>query len=134
MDKKKRKKLVAKKLEMKRQKRVKKGAKEKAKTATYHKYPNGKNVHECMAEAGYTGDVRDYMVLVSDRMIDYQGSYNLVVKSGGKLSVGDDEIRVMHKKRLKNIIGEEAAKQFWHPTFGRLIDVKRGTKPSPKKG
>ncbi len=132
MDKKKREKIVAKKLEIRRQKRMKEEAKEKAKVATYHKYPNGKNVYECMVGAGYGGDVRDYMVLVGNRMIDYKGSYDMVL-SGGKVGVGDDEIRVVHKKLLKNIIGKTAALRFWHPTFGRLIDVKQGTKPKPKK-
>jgi len=133
MDKKKRKKLTAKKLEIRRQKRMKEEEKERAKTAVYHKYPNGKNVHECMVGAGYGGDVRDYMVLVGNRMVDYKGSYDMVLEGGGKVGVGDDEIRVMHKKRLKYIIGETAALRFWHPTFGRLIDVKQGTKPKPKK-
>lgn len=133
MDKKKREKIVAKKLEIRRKNRTKEEKKECAKTAVYHKYPNGKNVHECMVGAGYSGDVRDYMVLVGNRMIDYKGSYDIVFESGGKVGVGDDKIRVVHKKLLKNIIGKTAALRFWHPTFGRLIDVKQGTKPKPKK-
>lgn len=132
MDAKKRKKLVANKLRIRRERQRKAEAKEKSKTAIYLRYPNGKNIHELMTEAGFVGDVRDYMILVGDRMVDYKDSYAMVVKTGGKLSVGDDDIRVMHKKKLKNVIGEEAARRFWHPTIGRLVDTKPGTKPSKK--
>lgn len=127
MDKKKRKKNVAKKLEERRKRLLKERDKENKKTAIYNKWPNGKLIYDCMVDSGYKGDIRDYMILTGSRMVDYRGSYGMVAKDGATIGVGGKTV-IVHKGKLKNVIGEEAAKKFWHPCFGRLIDVKEGTK------
>lgn len=127
---------VAEKLEKRRKKLRAERDKEKQKFAAYNKWPNGKLIYEMMKSNGVRGDVRDYVVLTPKSMLDYRGSYNVVYKEvGGEFGIfkmGGD-VYLIHKRKLKNVIGEEASKKFWHPKIGRLVDVEEGTKPSVNK-
>lgn len=128
--------LVAEKLEKRRKKLRAERDKEKQKFAAYNKWPNGKLIYEMMKSNGVKGDVRDYIVLTPKSMLDYRGTYNVVYKETndefGIFKLGAN-VYLLHKKKLKNIIGEEASEKFWHPRFGRLIDVQEGTRPSADK-
>lgn len=109
-----------------RRKEVKERKKEneKKKKAFCGKWPNGKLMYDSMKEASLKGDVRDYMIVTRGNMLDYRGSYNLEDEADHIV----DDIKIIHKKYLKNIVGNEIAKNFWHPILGRLIDVEEGTK------
>lgn len=95
----------------------------------WSKYQNGREIFVLMKDNGIKGDVRDYMILTENMMIDYRSSYTVpVVSSDGRglLNFGA-ELKLVHKKNLYKLIGE-AAKRYWHPFLGRIVDVKEGTK------
>jgi predicted S18 family serine protease len=95
------------------------------------RYPNGKAIEDMMKQEKIKGDYRDYVMIFQDRITDYRGSYNIRTTNDEK--VGTERLVLMHKRNLRNIIGEEASRQFWHPQVGRVVDVPPATKPAKEK-
>ena len=104
---------------------------EKEQVPISSKYPNGKTIEKMMKDEGVKGDFKDYVIFFQDRIVDYKGAYN--VRTTDDEKVGTNSLALMHKRNLKNVIGEDAARQFWHPQFGRVVDIPPATKPSKKK-
>ena len=94
------------------------------------KYANGIMIHDLMKAHKVNGNFKDYVVIVGNRLIDYRRSFDITLDDEGTLGV--DGIALVHKRKLKNIIGEKAAAQLWHPIFGRIIDLPPATKPTQK--
>jgi hypothetical protein len=85
------------------------------------KYPNGQALLNAMNLSKIKGDVRDYVLITRTVMIDYRGSYKLNDRT-------DDRLVILHKRNLKNVIGEESAKRFWLEPYGRIVDIKEAKK------
>lgn len=107
----------------KKSKRIKKDEIDK-KEALASRYPNGKIIYKYIKETKAKGTFKEYMLIIGNRMLDYRDSYNVIIENRTE----SDNIYLLHKSKLKNLIGEEEALKFWHPKIGRLIDVKEGKK------
>jgi hypothetical protein len=107
----------------KKKKRIKKKVEDR-KEVLASRYPNGKLIYSFVKETKAKGSFKDYVLVTENRMIDYRDSYNIMIKN--KTEVGRKYL--VHKSKLKNLIGEALALKFWHPKFGRLVDVKEGKK------
>jgi transposase len=90
------------------------------------KTQNARHIVESMISTGIRGDYRDYVLMVGDQLIDWRKTMNVQAEDG--LPVRVEKPVLIHKSKLAKIIGVEAAKTFWHPTFGRLVDLPPGTK------
>lgn len=110
--------------EMKRQKQRFKARHGKPRSQIQQLTSNAKMICELMESEGVKGNYKDYVVIVRDQMMDWAGEYELKMKDGKR--VGSEEILLIHKRKLHNIIGDEAAKVFWHPRLGRLGAIKSG--------
>jgi hypothetical protein len=108
-------------------KKIKKRTEKRDKSEIYKKWPNGKLIYESMKNLKIKGDPRDFVIFNGDTILDYRGFYNVY------RDTNDTVVRIVHKKNLKKIIGEENAKRFWHPTFGRLVDIKVNKNVNKKK-
>lgn len=86
------------------------------------KTENGKLICKLMRNMGVKGNYKDYVLVTPTEIIDWQDKW--LVVSGDTF----DRPQLMHKKLLRHILGEDVAAQIWHPTIGRLVSVKRGTK------
>lgn len=82
--------------------------------------PNAKIIHNLMISEKVNGDFKDYVVLVGKRLVDWQGSYDMIREADGK-SVGVDGMALVHKSKLAPVIGDELAKHFWRPGIGRVF-------------
>jgi len=90
------------------------------------KTPNGKMILDIMTAHKVNGNFKDYVVIVGSRLVEYRRSYDIKLEDGKSLGVNG--ISLIHKSRLKNVIGDEAAAILWHPILGRAVDVPPATK------
>jgi len=88
------------------------------KKAAQHKplSSNAKMVKEFMEAEKVGGSYKDYVLITGNRLIDYQGSYDIMFKDGK----GVGEMILVHKRKLAAILPEDFAARFWHPKLGRL--------------
>lgn len=107
----------------KKSKRIKKDNIDK-KEVLASKYPNGKIIYGFVKRTKAKGSFKDYVLITGSRMIDYRNSYNIMIEN----KTENNNIYLLHKSKLKNLIGKEEALKFWHPKIGRLADVKEGKK------
>jgi hypothetical protein len=89
---------------------------------------NAKTIKALMISKKVKGHYKDYVIITGNRLVDWQGTFNITVDDGYTLGV--DGLALIHKKRLHMIIGDEQAKRFWHPQLGRIVEVPEGTKKS----
>lgn len=85
------------------------------------KSPNGQLVRDFMVSNKVVGDYRNYVVISGDIVTDYKKKFTLSVTGddGTKKSFGVEGIALVHKSRLRFVIGKESAAEFWHQIFGR---------------
>jgi hypothetical protein len=78
-------------------------------------YPtdNAKKIANVMKIKGVKGKYKDHVIFVGDMMLDWLGTYGMVVNGKSQISVSDGSVLLVHKSRLRAIVGEEAAKRFW---------------------
>ena len=95
---------------------------------------NSKMIHEFMEENHVKGFYKDYVIMMGDRLVDWLGSFNVVKVEEGKFSgiLKVEGMALIHKRNLHTIIGDEAAKRFWHPRLGRVGIVKPDNTPKKK--
>ncbi len=95
---------------------------------------NAKLIRDLMVEKKVKGNWKDYVIIVGNHLTNWKNDFEIRVEEGKTLGV--DGVALIHKRNLSPIIGDEQAKRFWHPQFGRLMEVPEGTKPSekPSKG
>jgi len=58
----------------------------------------------------YRGNVKDYVVLSGNMLMDYAGTYNV---KRTEFETGED-VLLLHKKWLHRFISGEDAQQFWN--------------------
>ncbi len=76
---------------------------------------NGRLIYELMKENKVKGKYKDYVIITGTKIIDWLNVYEMAINIKEDIhSYGMDGIALIHKSRLKNIIGEEAAKKFWN--------------------
>jgi hypothetical protein len=115
--------------EMKRKRAAAKRERDEAKMARA-KTQNGRHIVRTMLDEKIKGDFKDYVIIVGDQLLDWQKTMTLTAHDGMPVRV--DKPVLIHKSKLKNIISPEAAKAFWHPVFGRLVDISPATKTKGK--
>lgn len=96
------------------------------------KTQNGRHIIKLMIEEKIRGSFKDYVIIVGNQLLDWRKNMTLTAHDG--LSVRVDKPVLVHKSKLKNIISQEAAAAFWHPVFGRLVDLPPATKPKGSEG
>ena len=94
------------------------------------KTPNGRHIVKLMIEEKIKGNYKDYVIIIGDQLLDWRRTMTMKTTEGA--SVGVNQPVLVHKSKLKNIISQEAAETFWHPRYGRLVDVPPATKPKGK--
>lgn len=85
--------------------------------------PNARIIRDLMFTQKIKGNWKDYVVLAGKRLIDWQGSYDLVTEDGK--TVGVKNMALVHKSKLANLVGAQLARQFWRPGVGR-VNNRRG--------
>src|SRR5690606_26891778 len=98
--------------------RLEKAAKEHLPTA------NARIIRDLMLTQKVRGNWKDYVVLAGKRLIDWQGSYDMVTQDGK--TIGVKSMWLVHKSKLTKIVGEQLASQFWRSGIGR-VHHKRAT-------
>lgn len=79
---------------------------------------NAKIIRDLMVSSKVKGTFKDFVIMADNRIIDWRGSYNMLhPENGAPVSVKG--LVLIHKSKLRNVIGAELAKQFWHPVLGR---------------
>lgn len=81
---------------------------------------NGRVIADMMHSEKMRGNVRDYVVLSGNTLIDFHGTFDMR-KDGGKLSV--PKVCIVHKRNLYKFVGYEQAERFWKPGFGRVLNA-----------
>jgi hypothetical protein len=75
---------------------------------------NAKVIRDLMAANKVKGKFKDYVVIAGVRLIDWLGSYDILHESeDGLKAAGINGMALVHKSKLRNIIGEKMAAQFW---------------------
>lgn len=80
--------------------------------------PNGKMVYELMLSRNVKGKYKDYVIINGSRMIDWLGTYEMIVVEKNMMeSLKINGIALIHKSNLHKLLGKETASKFW--TCGR---------------
>lgn len=75
---------------------------------------NAKMIIDLMKSRKLKGKFKDHVIIVGSRLIDWLGSYEIRIEEEGEMKkFGVDGVALIHKSKLKNIIGEEPASKFW---------------------
>lgn len=80
---------------------------------------NAKIIRDLMSQSGLKGNYKDHVILAGKRLVDWQGSYDLVREVDGK-TVGMDGMAIIHKSKLEALLGSELARDFWRSGIGRV--------------
>ncbi len=67
-----------------------------------------------MKKAGVTGDVRDYVVVSGEMMLDYRQQYRLSRQA-------TTQPVIVHKRTLHRLVGPQVAGQFWSRTLKQRL-------------
>jgi len=74
---------------------------------------NARIIANLMITKGVRGNVKDFVVIAGFRIMDFQGSFDIRKEDDLNTTVGIDGIRLVHKRELHTIVGEELASTFW---------------------
>ena len=94
---------------------------------------NAKVIRDLMIAQNIRGNFKDYVVIAGKRLVDWQGSYDLVREEDGA-TVGVNGMALIHKSKLGNVVGLELARNFWRPGIGRVSNAKSGGASATKQG
>lgn len=72
---------------------------------------NGRMIAELMHAEKKRGNPKDYVVISGYRLLDHAGSYDLKLPDGK--TIGIKGVRLVHKSKLREYLGEELAARFW---------------------
>lgn len=109
------------KLQKKYEKEKKRKKDKEAKILASAKTQNGRHIAQALVDTKTRGDYRDYVLIFEDQLIDWNKTMTLKAEDDKAVKVPKPVL--VHKSKLKKIVGEAAAAAFWHPTFGRLVDL-----------
>jgi len=76
----------------------------------YFPTANANVIYKLMRAEGVKGDYKDFVVIAGNRLVDWNGSYDVNVKEGS--STNTDKIFLINKKDLPKIIGEELSEKI----------------------
>lgn len=94
---------------------------------------NARIIRDLMFTQNIKGNYKDYVVLAGKRLIDWQGSYDMVTEEGK--TVGVQNMALVHKSKLHKIVGEQLASHFWRRGIGRINTEKsKGGGDASKQG
>ena len=93
--------------------------KDKKTSGPQPKTPDGKNIRDMLLEEKIKGNYKDYACLIESQIVDFRGSVTVSTKDGKPIMLSE-EVRLIHKKKLKNVVSKNVAEMFWHPIFGRV--------------
>lgn len=99
----------------KKSKRAKKYVPKKKTAKTLPPAPtaNATIIRDLMIASKVKGKFKDYVVLAGNRIMDWLGSYDVLKQTeDGIKSVGFHGMALIHKSKLRNVIGEQAD-LFW---------------------
>ena len=82
------------------------------------KTANGRIIRDMMLSSKVKGNFKDFVIIAGERLLDWCGSYDILTTEGEKVSA--KAVALVHKSKLRNIIGEEQARRFWRPGIGRI--------------
>jgi len=82
------------------------------------KTANGRIIRDLMLSNKVKGNFKDFVIIAGERLLDWCGSYDILSDDGSKVTA--KAVALVHKSKLRNIIGEEQARRFWHPGIGRV--------------
>ena len=81
--------------------------------------PNGKLIYNLMEAKKVKGNWRDYVAMSGSRLIDAFGSWDMFSPTGDPLGI--EGVGLIHKSRLKSIIGDKFASRFWNDKLGTRV-------------
>jgi hypothetical protein len=90
---------------------------------------NARVIANLMQTKGVRGNVKDFVVIAGFRIMDFQGSFD-IRKEDDLTTVGIDGIRLVHKRELHGIVGEELASNFWDRRIRRRRLIPGKGKPN----
>ena len=70
---------------------------------------------------GKPSDFKNYVIITGNRLVDWAGSQDMYRVEDGKEvgRLGFNGVAIVHKRKLHNIIGDDAADVFWSRKLGR---------------
>lgn len=75
---------------------------------------NAEQIYNLMKARKIKGKYKDYVIIFGSRLIDWLGSYEIRVRDGDEVKkYGVDGMALIHKSKLKSVIGEDEAEKFW---------------------
>lgn len=87
---------------------------------------NARKIHDIMKSRNVRGKYKDYVLIIGSRLIDWLDSYEIAIEDEeGTKSFGVDGIALVHKRKLKNLLGEYAASKFWKNGMRTNLGVER---------
>ncbi len=93
---------------------------------------NGVRIYDAMKFSKTKGNWKDYVLFVGDQMIDRYGTYTITrMNSEGEKVKTDNNIMLVHKAKLKSILGEKFGSKFWDHKRRKRLNV--GEPPLKKK-
>lgn len=79
---------------------------------------NAKIIRDLMMAVGVKGNFKDYVIIAGKRLIEWADSYDLLKIEDGK-TTGLKSMALIHKRKLRDIVGEDMAAEFWDHKLGR---------------
>lgn len=79
---------------------------------------NAKIIRDLMMAVGVKGNFKDYVIIAGKRLIEWADSYDLLRLEDGK-TTGLKSMALIHKRKLRDIVGEDMAAEFWDHKLGR---------------
>jgi hypothetical protein len=74
---------------------------------------NASRIYDLMKARKVKGKYKDYVIICGSRLIDWLGSYEIRVDDGDEIKrCGTESMVLVHKSKLKEVIGK-AAEKFW---------------------
>jgi hypothetical protein len=87
---------------------------------------NARKIYNIMKSKNVKGKYKDYVLIIGSRLIDWLDSYEIAIEvEEGTKSFGVDGIALVHKRKLKNLLGEDAASKFWKNGMRTNLGVER---------
>jgi hypothetical protein len=72
-----------------------------------------------MAQKEVKGTYKDYVLIASNRLIDWTDSWDMYNEQSN--TVGVDGVRLVHKNSVHKFIGPKFAERFWNKTTNKRV-------------
>lgn len=81
---------------------------------------NGKMIQDLMVAHKVKGNHKDFVIIVGSKLMDWTGTYDIRQRDK---PVEARAMALIHKSKLRNVIGPELAGVFWRRGLGRVGHV-----------